>query len=178
MSHAPWRLLAALLCVSWLLPAPALRAQQSYTPSEQEKTVVVELSRAYFQAIDAGDFARAYRAFDRSFADRLPFEQFVSSGERFRASYGPTIARQIFLVTWYQNPADAPFGIYARVTYRVAFERATLGCGYLLWHRLPNEPRFRLVLGGLSLVPPEIEAEATPEEREALKREACAEATG
>lgn len=133
----------ALASVASPSPAPeaplhavaASNADRSWQPTDAQRERVLRDVLAYFAAKDEGRYGDAYARFSPSQKSSVPFERWKADLERFYGNAGVLEGRSVRKVTWYQNPANAPAGVYAAVDFTGVFSGLALYCGYVAWQQ-------------------------------------------
>jgi hypothetical protein len=149
-------------------PEPAPAPVLSEADAEALNPQLEALTAAYFAALDQGRHADSFAMADAAMSGGATLEQWTEREKQFAASTGPVTERQIGRLTWYSNPAGAPFGHYGAVDY-VASHTLQQECGYLIWYRPKVGAPFRLTRQEMTLLSPDL----SPESRDALRKAHC-----
>lgn len=100
---------------------------------------VMSRSARFFEAIDLGHWEEAY---DMAHSG-LHGGQTLSEWTTSQGDPDPALHRDLLRLTWYQNPAGVPAGLYGAVDYS-ARHAGEQRCGYLIWYRGQPESGFLL----------------------------------
>ena len=159
----------ALVLIMLATPAPA----QSWQPSEQQKSDVLEAVNAYFAAIDAGDYRSAFQAFAPSFRSRHSESDFRKLYILNITRFGPVARRVVQGVTWYPKRSREGTGVGAAVDFHGLTKRGDLVCGYVAMIEL-EDGRFVAIRDDTSYVEVTSAKTMSPEQRlETFDRPGC-----
>lgn len=146
------------------LPAPALTDEEALALNYQLEA----LTTNYFSALDEGRYSDAFATADDAMTGGATLSDWSEQQKRFQASAGAATERRIGRLTWYSNPASAPFGHYGAVDY-VASRALQDECGYLIWYRPSADAALRLIRQETTLLPHNLPAET----RDTLRKAHC-----
>ena len=148
------------LLLALLLAAPfAASAQQApreinitsdsapgWVPSLALEQAVLRATQDYFDAIEAGDPARAYAMLTPERRKTMMLSTFFEQARRQRDAAGALRDRRILRLTWTKDPAGALMpGIYAAIDLASRHARVDRECGYLIWHQRSEGGPFKLM---------------------------------
>lgn len=145
------------------LVAPA-KPDVTWRPSAEQQQEIERLTLAYFSAKDSASYQQAF-AF---LSTQQPFDEWRASHEQFNALAGGVLARKISKITWYNNPPQAPPGIYAAADFVSRFENIDIHCGYLVWQQSPGGA-FKLIREEQNYIDKKIQQKLSPEQLEATR---------
>lgn len=148
-----------LLLLVFLLAAPdAALAQQApreinltsdsqpgWIPSAELEQAVLRAAQDYFDAIEAGDPARAYAMLSPEQRRYRMLSTFFEQSRHQRDAAGALRDRRMLRLTWTKDPANAPPGIYAAIDLASRHARVDRECGYLVWHQRSEGGPFKLM---------------------------------
>ena len=112
--------------------APA-NPDKDWMPSAEQVRHVVDQSRRYFAARDAGQFDAAFRQYAATQKARLSFDGWRKGVQEFNDRAGGVQSRKLLRITWYKDPPQARPGVYAAVDFASTTGKLALHCGYLVW---------------------------------------------
>jgi uncharacterized protein DUF4019 len=148
-------LLFALLLAA---PAPASAQQAAreviltsdselgWLPSIALEQAVLRATQDYFDALEAGDPARAYAMLSPERQRQTMLSTFFEQSRRQRDSAGSLRERRLLRLTWSKDPPGAPVpGIYAAIDIASRHAQVSRECGYLVWHRRSEGGPFKLM---------------------------------
>lgn len=98
----------------------------------------IDAAAAYFQAKESGDYAGAYAMHSPQFKKALPFELFQKLTREFNLAAGGIKKRDMYLVTWTENPPGALPGHYAAIDFIGSFKNIDKYCGYIILQQMPK----------------------------------------
>lgn len=117
-----------------------------WLPSLELEQAVLRATQDYFDAIEAGDPARAYAMLTPEHRRQLMLSTFFEQARRQRDAAGALRDRRILRLTWTKDPAGAPLpGIYAALDIASRHARIDRECGYLIWHQRSEGGPFKLM---------------------------------
>ena len=154
-----------LLALLLLAPAAAL-AQQAprevnltsdsapgWLPSPALEQAVLRATQDYFDALEAGDPARAYAMLTPERHRQTMLSTFFEQSRRQRDAAGALRDRRILRLTWTKDPANAPLpGVYAAIDVASRHARVDRECGYLIWHQRSEGGPFKLMRAESNLI--------------------------
>ncbi len=121
-------------------------SQPGWVPSVELEQAVLRATQVYFDAIEAGDPARAYAMLTPQNRARMPLAMFFEENDKARDAIGPLRDRRVVRLTWTKDPAQAPApGVYAAVDVASRHANANRECGYLIWYQRPEGGPFKLM---------------------------------
>jgi len=121
-------------------------SRPGWIPDEATEGALWGAAARYFEAVDAGDWRRAYAMMDEGLKAQLPFDAFERGREAERAEVGPLVRRRAIVLTWTADPANAPLpGIYAAIDIATQFANVDRQCGYVVFFRSVGAQDFVLV---------------------------------
>src|SRR5690242_3313561 len=106
---------------------------KDWMPTAEQVRHVVEQSRRYFAARDAGQFEVAYRQYAPTQRAVVSFDGWRKSVQEFNDRAGAVQSRKLLRITWYKDPPQARPGVYAAVDFTSTNAKLALHCGYLVW---------------------------------------------
>lgn len=111
-------------------PAPLAK------PTADDERGVRERTLAYLAAKDGNDFDRAYAMMAEESREMMRADNWRGSRTAFNAAAGSPTKREVVRLTWYDDPAGAPWpGRYVAADFRGDYEHAGFYCGYVMWYR-------------------------------------------
>ena len=121
-------------------------SQPGWIPSPELQQAVLRATQDYFDAIEAGDPARAYAMLTPEHRAQLMLSTFFERSRREREAVGALRDRRMLRLTWTKDPANAPLpGIYAAIDVASRHARVDRKCGYLIWHQRSEGGPFKLM---------------------------------
>jgi len=123
-----------------------LAAAPAYAQSNEQRVNEAAARRdAFWQALEAEDYAGAYAVMTDGFHALETAESFATNAARLRQQLGPVIERRVMRTTVYDNPPNAPApGVYIAFDLVARFERADRYCGYVILHQAAEGAPFRV----------------------------------
>lgn len=126
-------------------PAPAATTPETnvsgdsapdWAPSPTQQHEAAAAAAAWFAAIDAGKFAKAYDLTSPLTRRAVPLNKFVADHKAVRDQTGAVVKRVTNKMTFTKDPDSAPVkGIYVSVDFSTRFARADRGCGYVVLYQ-------------------------------------------
>lgn len=117
-----------------------------WLPTEAQEAALLRTAQDYFDALEAGDPARAYAMMTPAHRAERSLAQFFTHSNRARERAGPIRARRFVRITWTKDPAQAPYpGIYAAIDIAARYARVDRECGYVVWYQRPEGGVFKLM---------------------------------
>lgn len=117
-----------------------------WLPSLELEHAVLRATQDYFDAIEAGDPARAYAMLTPEHRNTIMLSTFFEQNRRQIDLAGQLRDRKMLRLTWTKDPADAPLpGIYAAVDIASRHSRVDRECGYLVWFQRSEGGPFKLM---------------------------------
>lgn len=117
-----------------------------WLPSVEQEQAVLRATADYFDAIEAGDPARAYQMMTPAYRARFSLAGFFEQSNRARDAAGPLRERRLLQLTWTKDPAQAPTpGVYAAIDMAARHANVDRECGYVIWYQRPEGGPFKLM---------------------------------
>lgn len=117
-----------------------------WVPSPELEQAVLRATREFFDALEAGDPARAYQMLTPQHRAQLPLRIFFEQSSKTRDAAGPLRERRLLQLTWTKDPAQAPApGIYAVIDIAARHANIDRECGYVVWYQRPEGGPFKLM---------------------------------
>ena len=133
-------LLAALLYV------PLLVAAADFVPADADVARVDELTRDYYEALDAMEYATSYALLTAEVRASIDTRAWEAAQREARAENGALRERVLRRTTWYLDPDDAPRkGLYVAVDFDSVHDEGRHLSEYLVWYRAPGAKDFALL---------------------------------
>ena len=113
-----------------------------WVPSAEQRTQVPEATREFLDALDTGQYQKAYGLMGEGQRALESFDRFSKRIGEFNATAGAAKQRRIVKITWTKDPAKAPApGVYAAVDLASRFDKVDRHCGYIvLYQSNPSTP--------------------------------------
>lgn len=118
-----------------------------WVPSEAEEATARTVAKAYFEALEAGEFSKVYNMLSPRtkslWQSETKFARFESDN---RTQRGKLQSRDFVKLTWTHGSATAPDrGTYVAIDTRAKHSLAARQCGYIVLHRAEGSQRFTVV---------------------------------
>jgi hypothetical protein len=126
-----------LLCLVFLMfvVTPG-HANDSWTPSEQQKLNVNLATQQYFRLSERGDFTAAYAMLSKDLQQTISLERWSIRQAELNARMGEVVGRSIRNITWGQEPVPGgPGKVFAAIDHSGKFRNADIHCGKLFWQQ-------------------------------------------
>ena len=134
-------LLASLLCCV----APTVAAAD-FVPADADVARIDELTRDYYEALDAMDYAKSYALLTADVRASIDAGTWEAAQREARAENGALRERVLRRTTWYLDPDDAPRkGLYVAVDFDSVHDEGRHLSEYIVWYRAPGEKDFALL---------------------------------
>lgn len=134
-------LLASLLCCTALTVAAA-----DFVPEDADVARIEKLTRDYYEAIDAMDYAASWALLTPEVRAELGEKAWEAAQREARAENGALRERVLRRTTWYLDPEDAPRkGLYVAVDFDSVHDEGRHLSEYLVWYRAPGAKDFALL---------------------------------
>ncbi|MDZ3831539.1 MAG: hypothetical protein U0S50_06955 [Sphingopyxis sp.] len=132
-----------------------------FAASAADEKAASERFAAYVMALAKRDYAAAYAMLRLSFQaanPRLEWEMNL----RKRAALWSDGTLRVVRLSWYQDPAGQPPGLYAALDFRGDRQDGTMDCGYVVVHRAAPGGDFTVVRTDTSEVPRALMEDGVP----------------
>lgn len=140
----PRRTLASLLLAAACALLPA--AAKDFVPEDADVAQVDSLTRQYFDALDAMDYAGSYALLLQEVRADVGAQQWETAQRAARAENGALRERVPRRTTWYLDPDDAPRkGLYVAVDFDSVHDEGRHLSEYVVWYRAPGAKQFGLL---------------------------------
>ncbi|RYD84626.1 MAG: DUF4019 domain-containing protein [Sphingomonadales bacterium] len=117
-----------------------------WVPTVELEQAVLRATADYFEAIEAGDPARAYPMLTPQHRAQLPLRVFLAQSSSAREAAGALRERRLLQLTWTKDPPRSPApGIYAVIDIAARHANADRECGYVVWYQRPEGGPFKLM---------------------------------
>ncbi|MBK0394868.1 DUF4019 domain-containing protein [Ramlibacter algicola] len=146
-----------------------VNADKDWMPSAEQVRHVVEQSRRYFAARDAGRFDAAFRQYAPTQKAQVSFDGWRKGVQEFNQRAGGVRSRKLLRITWYKDPPQARPGVYAAVDFASTTAKLALHCGYLVW-REQDDGKLGIVREEDNVLDPPSLAQVPVEKVRALKK--------
>src|SRR4051812_26760315 len=134
----PAAALAAPLNGQVPLVMAATNADKDWMPSAAQVQAVIEQSRRYFTARDAGRFDEAYRQYAPTNKALVSYGGWRQAVQGLNTASGGITARRLVRITWFKDPPQSGPGVYAAVDFSSTSPKLAAHCGYLVWQEQEN----------------------------------------
>lgn len=115
-------------------------------PTEAQEESAQEVALGYFEANDAGEFARSYALLTPEMKRMLSGAQHAAAGRAFRSDAGALVSRDIIKVTWTKDPANSPRpGVYAAIDVVTRYANIDRHCGYIIAYQAAEGEPFMVM---------------------------------
>lgn len=105
-----------------------------------------EARNAYWSALDAQDYDRAYAMYAPATQAMISHDEFVGYEQQRMRESGANVERRVMRTTVYDNPQNAPApGIYVAFDFVARFAIADRSCGYIILHQPGPGEAFRIM---------------------------------
>ena len=108
-------------------------ADSLWRPTPIQLTHIESITKKYFTARDNNKFEDAYSQLSSRQKQFLKFTEYKKILEEFNSNAGKSKGRELRVITWYKDTAQAGPGLYVAVDFVSAFENLALHCGYVVW---------------------------------------------
>lgn len=102
-----------------------------WRPTDAQRERVIQAVRTYLAAKDERRFSDAYALFTPAQKAVVPFGKWEADMKAAYSTAGAAQGRTLKRVTWYNNPPNAPPGIFAAVDFSSQFTELALHCGFV-----------------------------------------------
>lgn len=133
----------------------------SFVPDAADESDAMGRVASYTMALARRDFASAYAMLRLSFQASNPRLEWETN-LRKRETLWPDGIIRILRLSWYQDPAGQPPGLYAAFDFRGDRADGTMDCGYVVVHRSAAGSGFTIVRTDTSEVPIEMMEDGIP----------------
>jgi hypothetical protein len=117
-----------------------------WVPSEQLVRQALDAVESFFQALDAGEYPRAYGLMTAENQKDTSAARFADEGSKFNTLAGPLRRRRMLMSTWTKDPPGAPkLGIYAAFDVAAQYTNVDRQCGSLLLYQPPGGGAFNVL---------------------------------
>ncbi len=133
----------------------------AFTPTAADESDAMGRVASYTMALAKRDFASAYAMLRLSFQASNPRIEWEMNQRKRETLWADGVIR-ILRLSWYQDPAGQPPGLYAAFDFRGDRPDGTMDCGYVVVHRAAPGSGFTVVRTDTSEVPAEMIEDGVP----------------